>query len=235
MDYFSTLTQHLWQLYSNLLPIPCLLCGTSNDHDCICPACHDQLPLLNHACPRCALPLQQTMLCGQCLAAPPEQDASFSLFQYQPPVDLLITNLKYHDKLALTGLFAKQMASQLQERELPQLLIPIPLHPRRLRERGYNQSLELAKQLSKQLDIAVRQDVLTRVKDTLPQASLSFSERKKNMTKAFQLNKTDIPSHIALIDDVLTTGNTVNVAAKTLRKTAVNTIEVWTIARTGKN
>lgn len=217
------------------MPIPCLLCGASNNHDCICQACSDQLPFLEQACPRCASPLQQTMLCGQCLNNPPEQDMSFSLFYYREPINRLIADLKYHDKLTLSGMFATQMAEQLKTRQLPQLLIPIPLHPRRLRDRGYNQSLELAKQLSKQLAIPVGHDVLTRIRDTLPQASLPFSERKNNMKQAFQINNTNIPSHIALIDDVLTTGHTANVAVKILRKAGVTTIEVWTIARTVKN
>jgi ComF family protein len=175
------------------------------------------------------------MLCGQCLNSPPEQDASFSLFRYQDPIDRLIADLKYHDKLALTHLFAMQMAQQLKQRPKPELLLPIPLHPRRLRGRGFNQSLELAKQLSRQLDIPVRHDILSRVRDTPPQASLPFSERKRNMKQAFQIHHTNIPAHIALIDDVLTTGHTANVAAKLLRKAGVDTIEVWTIARTIKH
>ncbi|PHS22998.1 MAG: amidophosphoribosyltransferase [Methylophaga sp.] len=201
----------------------------------MCQACSAQLPIIKHACPRCASPLSQTMLCGSCLNKPPEQDASFSLFRYQPPIDRLILDLKYHDKLVLSRLFATHMVEQLKNRVLPQLLIPIPLHPRRLRERGYNQSLELAKQLSKQLAIPVRHDILMRIRDTPPQASLPFTERKKNMKQAFQLNKTKFPDHIALIDDVLTTGHTVNVAAKTLRQAGVENIEVWTIARTVKH
>ncbi|MBL1320639.1 MAG: ComF family protein [Methylophaga sp.] len=211
------------------------MCGSSSGNDCLCQACSEQLPLLGHACPRCASPLQQTMLCGHCLNKPPEQDASFSLFRYRSPIDRLIVDLKYHDTLVLSQFFATQMAEQLKKRPLPQLLIPIPLHPRRLRERGYNQSLELAKQLSKQLNIPVRHDILMRIKDTPPQASLPFAERKNNMKKAFQINNTNIPNHIALIDDVLTTGHTVNFAAKVLHEMGVKTIEVWTIARTIKN
>ncbi len=235
MSYLSTLTQDFKQLYSKLMPIPCLLCGSNNSDDCLCHDCSDQLPKLGCCCPRCASPLQQTMLCGQCLTSPPEQDRSFSLFRYQPPIDQLIADLKYHDKLALIRLFAAQMAASLKARALPQLLIPIPLHPRRLRERGYNQSLELAKYLSKQLAIPVQYDILIRIRDTPPQASLPFSERNKNMKQAFQINNTHIPTHIALIDDVLTTGHTANVAAKILRQAGVENIEVWTIARTVKN
>ena len=235
MDFLSVFTQSFKQLYSNLMPIPCLLCGVSAHDDCLCPTCQAHLPLLGSACPRCASPLKHVMLCGQCLHSPPEQDASFSLFRYQDPVDRLIADLKYHDKLALTHLFAIKMAQQLKQRPKPELLVPIPLHPRRLRERGFNQSQELAKQLSRLLAIPVRHDILIRVRDTPPQASLPFSERKKNMKQAFQIKSTDIPSHIALIDDVLTTGHTANVAAKRLRQAGVDTIEVWTIARTIKH
>ena len=235
-DLLSTLAHRFGQLYSKLMPIPCLLCGTASSSDCLCQACSDQLPILGHACPRCASPLPQEMLCGHCLNTPPEQNHSFCLFRYQPPVNRLIADLKYHDKLVLSRFFATQMAEQLKSRDsLPQLLIPIPLHPRRLRERGYNQSLELAKQLSKQLNISVRHDILSRIRDTPPQASLPFSDRKKNMKQAFQLKRIDIPSHVALVDDVLTTGHTATVAAKSLRQAGVKTIEVWTIARTIKN
>ncbi len=235
MDLLSTLTHTIRQLYSNLMPIPCLLCGAPHHEGCLCDACQAHLPLLGAACPRCASPLQQVMLCGQCLHSPPEQDASFSVFSYQSPIDHLIATLKYRDKLALIHLFATHMSHHLKHRVKPDALIPIPLHPHRLRERGFNQSLELAKQLSQQLAIPVRHDILIRVRDTPPQASLPFSERKKNINQAFQLKCTDVPAHIALIDDVLTTGHTANVAAKLLRQAGVKTIELWTIARTIKH
>ena len=234
-DLLSTLAHRFGQLYSKLMPIPCLLCGSSNNGICLCQACSEQLPLLGNVCLRCALPLQRSGICGQCLNNPPEQESSFSLFLYQPPIDRLIANLKYHDQLALILFFAGQMAKHLKKRPLPQLLLPIPLHPRRLRDRGYNQSLELAKYLSQHLTIPVRHDVLLRIRDTPPQTSLPLSERKNNMKHAFQLNNTDIPTHIALIDDVLTTGHTANIAAKVLRQAGVNNIEVWTIARTVKH
>ncbi|RLA02342.1 MAG: ComF family protein [Gammaproteobacteria bacterium] len=190
------------------------------------------LPRLGPSCPRCATPLTFSTMCGQCLRNPPEQDATFSIFRYQSPIDRLITDLKYRDKLFLSRFFAQQMAEQANNRPLPQLLIPIPLHTKRLRHRGYNQAMELARYLSKQLSIPVRNDILIRTRDTLPQASLPFSERKKNIKRAFGVNNFNLPKHIALIDDVLTTGHTADVAAKALRQANVNTIELWTIART---
>lgn len=230
--YRQKISHQLAKLYSNMMPTPCLLCGTSSAHSCLCHDCIQNLPKLGPSCPRCASPVDYITLCGQCLNNPPEQDASVSLFPYQTPIDHLIAELKYNDKLFLSRFFAQQMAEKLKNHPLPQLLIPIPLHKKRLRHRGYNQSMELARYLSKQLSIPVRNDILIRIRETAPQASLPFSERKKNIKRAFGVNNVNIPTHIALIDDVLTTGHTADVAAKVLRQAGVNTIELWTIART---
>ena len=229
-----TLRQKLVQLYSNITATQCLLCGISCEQYCLCSDCINGLPKLHNSCPKCALPLSQSLICGSCLHLPPEQDASFSLFEYKAPVDRLIADFKYHDKLFLSRFFADEMAKELKHRPLPQLLIPIPLHPRRLRQRGYNQSLELVKVLSKQLSIPFSSEPLIRVKDSLPQASLPYKERKKNIQHAFDVTTSRLPKHIALIDDVLTTGHTANVAVKALRQSGVETIEVWTVARTIK-
>lgn len=229
-----TFRQKVAQLYSNITATPCLLCGISCDQSCLCTDCINELPALNNNCPRCALPLSQSLICGGCLHHPPEQNSSFSLFEYKKPIDRLIADFKYHDKLFLSRFFAEQMVKKLKKRPLPKLLIPIPLHPRRLRQRGYNQSLELAKVLSKQLSIPVSSDPLIRIKDSLPQASLPYKERKSNIQHAFNVTTSQLPKHIALIDDVLTTGHTANVAVKVLRHTGVSIIEVWTIARTIK-
>lgn len=232
MDCLSKLAHRVSRLYSNLLPIPCLLCGASCKTQPLCTDCIDDFPRLTNACPRCATPLAFTATCGHCLTHPPEQDISISLFSYQNPVDRLIAEFKYHGKLYLTEFFTDLMFEQLKNKSLPKLLLPIPLHPRRLRERGYNQSLELAKSLSQKLNIPVSKQLLIRSRDTAPQASLPYDQRKRNMQRAFRLNHSSLPNHIALIDDVLTTGHTANAAAKLLRHEGVSTIELWTIART---
>ncbi|MDH5357802.1 MAG: ComF family protein [Gammaproteobacteria bacterium] len=214
------------------MPIPCLLCGSDSSNECLCQDCVHTLPTLEHACPRCATPLEHTMICGQCLHHPPQQNSSFSLYLYQPPITRLIADLKYYDKLFLSRFFAGKMAKQLKDRPLPQLLIPIPLHPRRLRYRGYNQSLVLAKYLSALLTIPIGSDMLIRTRDTASQASLPYTQRKQNIQRAFKVNHNTLPSHVALIDDVLTTGHTADIAAKSLRQAGVDIIDLWTIART---
>jgi ComF family protein len=230
-EFLSILPQRFWQLYSKLMPIPCRLCGTMSQHQKICTACLQTLPSLGDACPRCALPISNAYLCGHCLHQPPEQDLSFSLFPYLDPVDRLIADLKYHDKLFLSQFFAQLMADKIRNRLLPDLLIPIPLHPNRLRQRGYNQSFELVKPLSIKLGIPTSNRYLMRTIDTKSQASIPFKARKHNIQHAFKFIQTKVPSHIAIIDDVLTTGHTANAAAKQLRQAGASTIEIWTIAR----
>ncbi len=230
-EFLSILPHRIWQLYSKLMPIPCRLCGTMSQHQAICLACLQNLPLLGDACPRCALPISNAYLCGHCLHQPPEQDLSFSLFPYLDPVDRLIADLKYHDKLFLSQFFAQLMGDKLRNRRQPDLLIPIPLHPNRLRQRGYNQSFELAKALSIKLGIPTSNRYLIRTIDTKSQASIPFKARKQNIQHAFKLIQTEVPAHIAIIDDVLTTGHTANAAVKQLRQAGAITIEIWTIAR----
>jgi ComF family protein len=232
MDALSKLAHQITRLYSNLLPVPCLLCGAACKTHAICTDCIDDFPKLGNCCPRCATPLSLSVSCGNCLTHPPAQNISMSLFAYKNPIDRLIADFKYHDKLYLTEVFADLMYEQLKNKPLPKLLIPIPLHRRRLRQRGYNQALELAKILSRKLNIPISKNILIRSRDTAPQASLPYDQRKRNMRRAFMLNDSVLPNHIALIDDVLTTGHTVNAAAKLFRPEGVSDIELWTIART---
>ncbi len=232
MDGLSKLAHRVARLYSNLLPIPCLLCGVHCKTQPLCADCINDFPKLGDCCPRCATPLTVAVQCGHCLNQPPEQDKSFSVFAYLSPIDRLIADFKYHDKLYLTDVFADLMVEQLKHKTLPELLIPIPLHRRRLRQRGYNQALELAKSLSRKLGIPISKDTLVRSRDTVPQASLPYDQRKHNMRRAFNVNPSSLPQHVALIDDVLTTGHTANAAVKLLRQEGVSSIELWTIART---
>ncbi len=228
------ITHRIARLYSKLIATPCLLCGTHTDQLSLCPSCAQSLPQLPHLCQRCALPITQGEYCGQCLINPPARHMTRCLYPYQSPIDHLIADLKYHEQLSVANLFANQFATQLQvhPHTMPDCLMPIPLHPIRLRHRGYNQSAEIAKVLSKRLDIPYDDRTLCRIKNTQPQTSLPYSERKKNIHSAFKCCRQSLPRHIALIDDVLTTGHTADMAAKTLMQNGVKKVELWTIART---
>lgn len=235
-DFLSSIRQkiphQIAQLYSKLMPIQCILCGSDHSEQIICEPCRSELPGLGNACPRCASPLQVSSLCGNCLTHPPVQTVTISLYPYLPPIDRLISDMKYHNKLYLTNFFAQQLCDKVKDRPLPDMLIPIPLHPTRLQHRGYNQSWEIARLLAHKLSIPVCHDALKRVRNTLPQASLPFSKRKQNLSQAFALGNISLPDHVALIDDVVTTGHTANMAGKVLQKAGVDQIELWTIART---
>ena len=213
------ITHRIGGLYSKHIPTPCLLCGTNTKQMCLCPNCFVSLPRLGRCCQRCALPIPTGQYCGQCLANPPIRHRTHSLFRYSSPVDRLISDMKYHGQLHLTNYLAILLAQSLQQQNeiKPQLLIPIPLHPKRLKKRGYNQSVELRKTLSQQLNIPLDNNALIRIKNTLPQTQLPYSERKRNMKSAFRSLNTSLPEHIALIDDVVTTGHTADMAEKIYR------------------
>lgn len=186
-------------------------------------------------------------LCINCEAAcrpvPPQSppfDASFCLFEYREPVDRLVTGLKFRHELAcarvLGVLFAR--ARRRCGQPPPECLVPLPLHPARYRERGFCQTTELARHIARRLrgggggPMRVRNDLLRRQRATLPQSSLDAGERAANLQGAFALcTPGPLPAHIALLDDVLTTGHTALAAAQTLKAGGVQTVEVWCCAR----
>jgi len=232
MARFSVLTHQWLELYRKVFPIPCLLCGLPAYQLGLCQACIAELPLVNDACIRCATPLKNAQICGQCLKLPPFQDRSFSLYRYEGSVRRCITAFKYNKQLQLGPLFAQQMSKLLLTRShLPECLIPIPLHPKRLRQRGYNQAAEVAKKLASTLNVAYRPELIRRVRLTQSQSDLPFKQRKNNMRNVFAYGEGELPSHIAIIDDVMTSGYTAGEAAKIFRRQGVEIIEVWTIAR----
>ena len=232
-NFSAVLTHRLAELYSKLLPIPCFLCGEFSQQDALCKACINDLPWLGHCCQRCALPLNEAGICGQCLQQPPPQQLSLALFRYETPVNHCIAAFKFHQQLVFTKLYARLLADKTRQRNnaLPEELIPIPLHPSRMRSRGYNQSAQLADALGHQLDIAVDKTSFIRQRNTSPQTGLSGKQRKRNLKQAFAIRMATSYNHVALIDDVYTTGHTAAEATRCLQQNGVDTVEVWTIAR----
>lgn len=158
------------------------------------------------------------------------------LFAYLFPIDKLITRLKFQHQLINASLFGELLSNKISQlyhnQDLPSLLIPVPLHIKRLQERGFNQALEIAKPISKKLNIPIDKKNCMRIRHTEAQSSLSQSDRLKNMTNAFELKKPLKYKHIALIDDVMTTGQTLRELAKTLRQNGAEKIDVWCCAKT---
>ena len=222
-----------------VLPGRCLLCGkvTQTRQD-ICPGCKVRLPLNERHCRCCAQPLASSAapnsLCGRCQKSTPAFDFCFAAFRYQQELVQLHHNFKFKRKLAAGRLLAELMAEQLiaSPRAMPELLLPVPLHARRLRERGFNQALELSRMLSTLLSVAVDADSLVRTRDTRAQSSLPRNQRGRNMRNAFRVASPLGCTHVAIIDDVMTTGVTVNEIARALRREAIARIEVWVVAST---
>lgn len=214
----------------------CRLCAGPADHPGgLCRACLADLPHNQHPCPRCGVVLTHATEtpCGECQRQPPHFDHAHIPYRYAPPLIPFITGLKFQGRLADARLLGQLFLASLDPAAypLPECLIPVPLHPRRLRERGFNQALELARPISQQLHLPLEPHVVQRRLHTRPQSELSGVTRRRNLRYAFQLAAPIPYRHVALIDDVVTTGSTLNELAKELRQTGVKTIQIWAIAR----
>ncbi len=220
-----------------IYPRRCLLCGSAGCSELdLCPACISMLPRNRQACRCCGSSLEVAgMVCGSCQRKPPPFHLSHIPYRYEAPLDYLLPRLKFRQKLYLAPLLGALIAEALQERcePLPEVLLPVPLHPGRLRERGYNQALEIARSVSRQLAIPLALDLCTRRRSTQAQTSLSGAERRRNLRGAFAVRTGQLPLHVAIVDDVVTTGATVEELARTLRRAGVAMVEVWACARAG--
>ncbi len=243
----------LSRVYSLLAPAlrvghgtPCLVCGMETRRgrqalvlDGLCPACAHALPWCRHACPACALPVAAAdsgRRCGRCLKQAPPLDACHASFVYGFPLDRLLPGAKFHGDLVASRALGEWMAAgmwrHLPMGAWPQALVPVPLHRARLRQRGYDQALELARPLARRLRLPLRDDLLNRVCDTAPQSRLDAADRRRNLRRAFRVRPgVAIPAHVVLIDDVMTTGATLHEAARTLRRAGVARVDAWVCAR----
>ncbi|MEE9452154.1 MAG: ComF family protein [Gammaproteobacteria bacterium] len=234
----------LKQFTQNIFPATCILCSSRSDLSVdICRDCFNDLPVLQQACIKCANILQggntQEIVCGQCLKTPPPFNRTVALFHYQHPVNHLLTALKFHGKLTYGRLLGQLMAQYLQQvytdvKHLPQCIIPMPLHYKRLKSRGFNQALELAQPIAQCLKLPLNYTHCQRIKATTPQMLIPAKERKKNVNNAFQVKPLRI-KHIALVDDIMTTGHTAAQMSKVLLKSGVEKIDLWCCARTHSN
>jgi len=227
----------LYFIRSAIYPSSCQLCGCRTDGTLdLCSGCRLDLPLAADGCRRCGAALAGaagSVVCGACQRHPPPFDRTLVLARYQPPVDRLIQRLKFSRQLGIARLLGTLMAEQAAAHgHLPQALIPVPLHARRLRERGFNQSLELCRTLSRHLDIPILDRACYRRRPTPAQSGLPARARRANVRGAFGAGTLPKLERVAIVDDVMTTGSTVAELARTLRRRGVGGIEVWVCART---
>lgn len=210
-----------------------MLCGSMSREGLWCKACDAALPYLNAThCPVCALPTPTGEVCGHCLTQPPSFSRTTAVFGYTFPLDKLIQAMKYGEQLALAHAFAKQLLHRIDKSNLPDYVIAMPLHPAKLRERGFNQSLLLAATVARELKLKLLPNACQRVRDTPPQSALPWKERKKNVRNAFCCDMDLTGKRIALVDDVLTTGASLNALAEAVSKKGAIEISAWVVART---
>lgn len=219
----------------------CILCDATCTQD-FCDACLQHLPgIPAHHCPICLSafafhPAQphRSQVCGSCLATPPAFDATVAALTYTFPVDALIHALKYRAQLAIAPILARLLIDKLRYLESahkPDLIIPMPLHARRLQERGFNQAVEIARYVARTLNIEIDLDSCRRTRNTLPQTDLPRKLRQKNVHNAFDCTLDLADRHVAVIDDVMTTGATLHALAQHLRRKGATKISNWVIAR----
>jgi len=228
-------------LGSLLFPPRCRLCGTAPSADAaLCRACLADLPWLGGCCCRCARPLPSgvdSRLCGACLKRAPGFDAATALLHYRAPADYLIQRLKFSGELAVAPLLADLLAGKIAARTtpLPDCLIPVPLHRVRLQERGFNQATELARRLGQRLDLPIEHRRCRRDRYTRPQSLTPTKLRRRNLRGAFSVTgELPVDAHVAIVDDVMTTGHTADELARVLRRAGAARVEVWIVARSGR-
>ena len=213
----QALRDTLGALARHLLPSSCLLCGADSENTLLCPACSADLPRQATAvCPQCSIETSLGERCGTCLKSPPAFTRTIAAFRYDFPVDRLIQALKYSHQLPLAKWLGSSLSEQIATDE-NDLLLPLPLHPSRLRDRGFNQSAEIARTIHSRLGIPMNVDCLTRIRATPPQAALPLKERAKNVRGAFECAADLSGKRILLVDDVMTTGSTLRECAHVLQ------------------
>jgi ComF family protein len=216
---------------ARLLTQDCLLCAGESGSSLLCRACQEDLPRLPAArCPVCALPTTQGEVCGRCLAKPPHYDATCAAFRYAFPLDKLVQSFKYGHRLSLAAYFGRELAAAA-ENAGTDLIIPMPLHPLRLRERGFNQAHELARPVAAAWRIPLDAGSCQRTRHTTAQVELPWRERARNVRGAFACRSDFTGRRLLLIDDVMTTGASLDELARTVKLHGAAQVALLVLAR----
>jgi ComF family protein len=230
---------HLRRAFDRLLPPRCLACGAAGDRlRPLCCGCAGELPWNRCACPRCALPLPQPApACGRCLRRPPPFTAARAPLRYADPVDRWLGALKFHNSLAAGLLLAQLLDAEIADAMSAlrfDAVLPVPLHRRRLRERGFNQALELLRPLAAARGWQVEPGLLRRERDTPHQIGLDALTRRRNLKGAFRADPVVAGARLLLFDDVITTGSTLREAAAELLDAGAAEVQVLAVARAAR-
>lgn len=221
-----------------LIPAPCLLCGdtaeTGGKATQLCSGCVNDMPLLGEVCRICAEPVQGVAsICHHCEEQTPAFESVSAAYRYAWPINVLITAFKFDGQYLYGDSLAKLMVKRMADHHpVVDFIVPTPLHPERLAQRGYNQAEVLAEALAEQFGIKLDNDLLIRRINTEPQSGKNRRQRLENLSKAFAVTRQLNGEHIALVDDVLTTGVTADRMANALLLAGAGSVDVWVLART---
>ncbi len=220
-------------IFKQVFPFTCLLCGATSATAHLCGACLADLPWHRQPqCPQCAIPTPDGQVCGACLKHSPAFDRTRAALAYAFPLDRLIPRLKYNGQLAIAPALGECLAGAVASDAGPDCLIPMPLHARRIRERGFNHATEIARELAKRLSIPLDADSCQRTRDTPPQMGLKHDARRRNVRGAFTCSGEVQGQRIALVDDVMTTGTSLDELAAALKQAGALEVSCWVVART---
>lgn len=228
------MVRSLWHgLAGLIMPHDCFVCGEVAAAAPLCGNCQAALPRWERqrACPVCAQRVANAELCGQCLRSPPAYDRVQAVFDYRFPVNRMVQALKYRQRFAMAAYFARLMAECVAPGEFD-VIVPLPLHNQRLRQRGFNQAVEIARPLSRALRLPLDVDGAVRHKACPPQEGLSRRERRRNVRGVFSCRHPFAQRRILLVDDVMTTGATLDALAAALKGAGARRVEALVLART---
>jgi ComF family protein len=210
----------------------CFLCRGAA-RSLLCKACDADLPrLASPRCPCCALASPGAAVCGRCLANAPRYDATAAALSYDFPADALIHALKFRGELSLAAFLADFLGNEIRPGERIDCVVPVPLSATRLRERGYNQAVELARPLARAVGAPLELTLCQRTRDAPPQTELPWAERGRNVRGAFRCTRLLAGMTVAVVDDVMTTGATLDEIASTLKAAGAHRVVNWVVART---
>ncbi len=212
----------------------CVFCA-ENARFCVCNECEQSLKNSTHRCQSCAVPLTSDLhFCGACLARAPQFSRAYTLYDYSDYCATLIKRFKFDHRLCIGDFFAHKLYEKFQTIVSTQgeydAIIPLPLSKNRLRERGYNQTHELLRIIAKESNILIDQKSVKRIKATRALSTLNLEERKREIQNAFSAQSMNY-KRVLLVDDVMTTGSSLNELAKTVLKAGVESCDVLTVAR----
>lgn len=240
-NYFAILSRKTQQFLNTLFSPICLICGFStHTASNLCQTCQQSLPILPHHCQFCAqfLPSTTISICGKCQQSRPPFDKVYAIGPYAAGIKQLIRQLKFQQQLTAAEALGILLVHKIQtvwyqHQRLPDLILPIPLHVDRLKERGFNQAIEIARPIQKHCQLPMHVTGISRTKPTLAQSGLTYRQRQANMLQAFEINDDYSGYSIALLDDVMTTGSTLRACSAALKQHGVKRIDIWCCARRG--